>query len=72
MRMRILLGTLLLVLGLALYALGVMAVAVRLLPEQGAVAFWFYALAGVAWIWPAARLTRWMQQAPPFRPPGVG
>jgi uncharacterized protein DUF2842 len=69
MRLRILIGSLVLILGLGLYALAVMAVAVRLLPDQWAVEASFYALAGVAWIFPAARLTRWMQQARPFRPP---
>lgn len=69
MRLRILLGSVLLVLALALYALAVMAAATRLLPDNQAVALAFYALAGIAWIFPAARLTRWMQQARPFRPP---
>jgi hypothetical protein len=69
MRLRILLGSLLLIVGLALYALAVMVVAMRLLPDQVAIEFAFYALAGIAWIFPAARLTRWMQQAGPFRPP---
>jgi hypothetical protein len=32
----------------------------------------FYALAGVAWIFPAARLTGWMQRAASFRPPEIG
>ncbi len=69
MRLRILLGTLAMLVGLALYGLAVMAVAVRLLPAHWAVEMVFYALAGIAWVFPAARLTRWMQQAPPFRPP---
>ena len=69
MRLRILLGSLLLILGLGLYALAVMAVAVRLLPDQWAVEAVFYTFAGIAWIVPAARLTRWMQRAGPFRPP---
>jgi hypothetical protein len=72
MRLRILFGTLLLVLGLGLYALAVMAVATRLLPDHWALEMAFYALAGIAWIFPAAQLTRWMQQAPPFRPPPAG
>jgi Protein of unknown function (DUF2842) len=69
MRLRILLGSLVLVIGLALYALAVIEAAARLLPDNQAVALAFYAAAGVAWIFPAARLTRWMQQAGPFRPP---
>jgi Protein of unknown function (DUF2842) len=69
MRLRILFGSLLLVVGLALNALAVMAVAIRLLPDRWPVEFAFYAVAGIAWIFPAARLTRWMQRAAPFRPP---
>jgi uncharacterized membrane protein len=61
MRLRILLGTAALVLGLALYALAVMLVAVKLVPEHWAVEAAFYLVAGIAWIVPAARLTRWMQ-----------
>jgi Protein of unknown function (DUF2842) len=67
MRLRILFGTLLLVFGLGLYALLVMAAATRLLPVQTA----FYAVAGIVWIFPAARLTGWMQRAGPFRPPEI-
>jgi hypothetical protein len=69
MRLRILFGTLALVLGLAAYALSATRLALWLLPEQGWAAALFYAVAGTAWILPAARLTRWMQQAAPFRPP---
>lgn len=72
MRLRILLGTLLLVLGLCGYALAVMAAAVRLLPAQWAAEAAFYAVTGLAWIPPAARLVRWMQRAAPFRPPPLG
>lgn len=58
---RVLVATLALLLGLAVYA----ALAVNLaefLPDQG---FWqglFIAVAGVAWVWPAVRLTRWASQ----------
>lgn len=68
MRLRILLGTMILILGLGLYALGVVALS-ALVPAQWAVETLFYAAAGILWIFPAARLTRWMQQAGPFRPP---
>lgn len=71
MRLRILFGTLLLVFELGAYALAVTAAAVRLLPEQWAVEAAFYAVAGIAWIFPAAQLVRWMQQAAPFRPPSL-
>jgi hypothetical protein len=72
MRLRILFGTLFLILGLSLYALLVMAVATRLLPDHWAAQMVFYAVAGVAWIFPAARLTGWMQRVKPFRPPKIG
>ena len=68
MRLRILFGSVLLVLGLAVYAIVVIAAA-RLLPDNQAAALAFYALAGIAWIFPAAKLTRWMQRAGPFRAP---
>ena len=69
MRLRILVGTIGLILGLALYALLVIRLALWLLPGQGAMAMLLYAVAGILWIVPAAWLTRWMQQAAPFRPP---
>lgn len=69
MRLRILIGSLFLVLALAGYALAVTAAATRLLPQHWAVEAVFYAVAGIAWIFPAARLVVWMQAAAPFRPP---
>lgn len=72
MRLRILFGTAILVTGLGVYALAAVAVATRLLPDQWAVEAGFYALVGIIWIFPAAKLTRWMQQAAPFRPPPFG
>jgi hypothetical protein len=71
-RLRILVGSLGLVLGLALYGLAVAAAARLLLPENVLVAIGFYAVAGLAWVPPAGLLTRWMQRAPPHRPsPGA-
>ncbi len=58
---RVLVAALALLLGLAVYAALAVNVA-DLLPEQG---FWqglFIAVAGVAWVWPAVRLTRWATQ----------
>lgn len=72
MRLRILIGSLALVLGLAIYGLVVMALAVELLPRHWIVQAVFYAAVGIARVWPAARLTRWMQQAAPHRPPPAG
>jgi Protein of unknown function (DUF2842) len=69
MRLRILAGTIGLILGLAIYAALVVVVAVPLLPQETLLDMGFYAAAGIIWIWPAARLTRWMNQAAPHRPP---
>ena len=68
MRLRILFGGVGLALGLALYAVLAMVIAARL-PENAAVAFGFYALAGVAWVAPASLVTRWILRAAPYRPP---
>jgi hypothetical protein len=68
MRLRILVGGVGLALGLALYAAIAMAIAARL-PDSALLAFTFYAIAGVAWVAPASRLTRWMLRAAPYRPP---
>jgi hypothetical protein len=69
MRLRILAGTVALIAALAIYA-GLVVVAVHnLLPDETLVDMAFYAVAGILWIWPAARLTRWMQQAAPHHPP---
>ncbi|HVJ53930.1 MAG TPA: DUF2842 domain-containing protein [Aliidongia sp.] len=65
MRLRILFGTLGLVFGLVIYALLVMRLAVAILPENGAAQLPFYVVTGTLWIFPAARLTRWMQDLPP-------
>jgi Protein of unknown function (DUF2842) len=64
MRVRILLGTFALIGGLAVYSLLVMRLAVDFLPEHWAAQSLFYLAAGIIWILPAARLTRWMQAAP--------
>ena len=61
MRLKILFGTLMLVAGLAVYALAITTLAGRFVPEQWVVEALFYCVAGIAWVWPAARLVRWMQ-----------
>ena len=58
--MRLALGTAALVVGLAFYSLVVMAMGGALLPESLVARTGFYALAGIAWVWPAARLTGWI------------
>jgi hypothetical protein len=72
MRLRILFGTLLLIAALALYGLGVAALAAHVLPSGAWLALLFYAVAGIVWLVPAAWLVRWMQRAAPFRPPPRG
>jgi len=63
MRLRILAGTLLLLVGLVLYAGAVMALVARL-PANAALDFALYGVAGIAWVAPAALLTRWMLREP--------
>lgn len=60
--MRLAVGTALLVLGLAIYAFLVMYVAVTTLPDSLVVQTLYYLVAGLLWVWPAARMTRWMQR----------
>jgi predicted membrane channel-forming protein YqfA (hemolysin III family) len=64
-RLRILFGTLGLIVGLGLYALLVMRLAVAVLPDNRWIEAVFYLAFGMVWIFPAARLTRWMQDLPP-------
>jgi len=64
MRLRILFGMVLLMLLLGVYALLVMALAVRVLPDQTLVEIAYYLVTGTVWIYPAAKLTRWMQDVP--------
>ena len=67
MRLRILFGTFGLILGLALYALLVMRLAIAVLPDNQFVQALFYLVTGIVWIFPAAKLTKWMQDLPPVR-----
>ena len=60
--MRIAAGAVMLVFGLAAYALLVATLAGLLLPVHWLVDTLVYAVAGIAWIPPAAHLTRWMQR----------
>jgi hypothetical protein len=59
--MRVAIGTAVLLVGLALYALLGMQLAVTALPENLVVRTLYYLAAGLLWVWPAARLTRWIQ-----------
>lgn len=60
--MRLAVGTTILVLGLAIYALLAMYLAVTALPDSLVVQTLYYLVAGLLWVWPAARVTRWMQR----------
>ncbi|HUB95305.1 MAG TPA: DUF2842 domain-containing protein [Stellaceae bacterium] len=68
MRLRILVGTVVMLVGLAVYGALAMVVATHL-PQSAILEFGFYAVAGTAWVAPAALLTRWMARAAPYRPP---
>ena len=67
MRLRILFGTLGLIFGLGIYALLVMRLAIAALPDNQFAQAIFYLVTGTVWIFPAARLTKWMQDLPPVR-----
>ena len=61
-----LIGTLLTLVWLVVYALLAMGIGVRVLPHaNGLVAFLFYALAGTLWIIPVGLLLPWMHRGPP-------
>lgn len=65
-RTRKLVGTILLLVVLIIYALVVMLAAVAVLPDGGKIVeLVFYAVAGVAWVLPAGYLIKWMYAEPP-------
>jgi hypothetical protein len=53
-------GMALLVLGLAAYALAAMVAGSALMSAHWLAQFAFFAVAGLAWLWPARRLLAWM------------
>lgn len=59
--LRKLFGLVVLMVGLGIYALLAMRLAVAVLPENLVVQTVFYIVAGIAWVWPARPLVRWMQ-----------
>jgi len=64
-RIRKLIGTVLLLLVLAVYSLLVMVAASSVLPGGSKIVeMVFYAIAGVAWVLPAGYLIRWMYATP--------
>jgi hypothetical protein len=61
MRWKKLIGTFVLIALLAIYALLVMRTAVAVLPNAGPIVeFFFYAVAGLAWVIPVRYLIVWM------------
>jgi uncharacterized membrane protein YuzA (DUF378 family) len=61
MRWKKLIGVFALVGIIAIYSLLVMRLAVAILPEAGPVAeLLFYAVAGLAWVYPTGLLIKWM------------
>ena len=62
-RTRKLVGTVALLLFLAVYALAVMLLAVVLqVNNSKLIELAFYIVGGLAWVWPAALLVNWMQR----------
>ncbi len=57
-------GLLALLMGLLLYAGAVVALA-DLIPDHWLVDLVFFTIAGILWVFPAARLIRWMQALDP-------
>jgi len=68
MRVRKLIGLVLLMVWIVFYALMIMTVAVSgRVPESGVAEFFFYLITGLAWTPPAAGLIYWMER--PDSPP---
>lgn len=68
-RTRKLVGTILLLIVLSIYALAVMLAAAAVLPDGGKIVeLIFYAVAGIAWVVPAGFLIKWMYAVPPENP----
>ena len=63
MRIRKLIGLVLMLALIIFYALIVMTVAVTTsVPDNGIVEFFYYLVTGVAWVAPAAAIIYWMQR----------
>lgn len=64
-RLKKLIGTIITLIWLPIYALLAMAVAIRVLPgANGFVAFLYYAVAGTLWIVPIGLMLPWMHREP--------
>lgn len=62
-RLRKLVGGAILVIGIALYALAAMRLAVAIVPRHWAAELLYAMVAGVAWVFPCRRLLYWMEGA---------
>ena len=60
MRWRHPVGIVVLLAGLAAWTLIAMRVGATLLPDHWLAELAYYVVAGLAWLWPAAKLVRWM------------
>ena len=58
-RWRSTVAVLLILLGLVIYSLLAMVVGTYFLPDHWAAELGFYLVAGIAWVWPSARLIGW-------------
>lgn len=64
-RTKKLIGTIVTIMWLPVYALFAMAAGIRVLPHaNGAVEFLYYAVAGMAWIIPIGLMLPWMSREP--------
>lgn len=61
-RTRKLIGLIVILVYLTLYALAVMSLAVRVLPDNAWVSLSFYIVTGMAWIAPMRPLLHWMER----------
>jgi hypothetical protein len=64
-RVRKLIGLAVILAWLSSYALAIMSLAVRILPETGWINLAFYVVAGFAWILPLRPLLFWMERPDP-------
>ncbi len=67
-RIKKLIGAIVMVVWIAIYALIAMGVAVHVLPHaNGLVTFFYYAIAGTVWIIPIGLMLPWMNREPTKR-----
>jgi len=69
MRWRKLIGLVVLLAFMFVYAMFVMTYAVYRLPDNGVLEFFYFLIAGIVWAFPAIFLIKWMQIPDPGAPP---